>query len=410
MAGNIPSVDHAGWYRGQVVFLTGGTGGLGGCLLYKLAVQLPTEKIYVLCRGSVRQAMEKWETSMPEQIDDIFDSGKVHCLIGDVTQPEFGLELTDLEKLQRDVTVVIHGAATISFLEELPTSIRNNCLPVKTLSRMLFKFTRLRMLLHISSITVNTFLPGGSVTERIHCLSDDEDAPDAQVESILETGHSPHTDRFPATYAQAKYLSERVLLDLNTPFPILVVRPSSISPAIQDPYPFYGPDGAIPGHSFLHLLLKSKDYQPHIIARNLSQDMIMDEIPVDLVANTCLLHIACGTTGIVHACSQLHVSYSLSELAAKCYQYTPKSLFQQIAKANFEQNGAMARHVADTFQRTHRNWVFNCRRSEHLRGTTGPIGLSVPDHDPDQFLRVRVERQSRLMAQHMSTATRDLSL
>ncbi|PYH66687.1 uncharacterized protein BO88DRAFT_489802 [Aspergillus vadensis CBS 113365] len=36
----------------QVVFLTGATGNFGGCILYKLAVQLPTKKNYVLCRRS----------------------------------------------------------------------------------------------------------------------------------------------------------------------------------------------------------------------------------------------------------------------------------------------------------------------------------------------------------------------
>ncbi|KAJ5123348.1 male sterility protein-domain-containing protein [Penicillium atrosanguineum] len=54
------------WYRDQVIFLTGATGNLGGCLLYKLAVKLPVAKIYVLCRGSVHQATEKWEMSMAE--------------------------------------------------------------------------------------------------------------------------------------------------------------------------------------------------------------------------------------------------------------------------------------------------------------------------------------------------------
>jgi hypothetical protein len=38
----------------QTMFLTGATGTLGGCLLYKLALQLPTSKIFVLVRGSAQ--------------------------------------------------------------------------------------------------------------------------------------------------------------------------------------------------------------------------------------------------------------------------------------------------------------------------------------------------------------------
>src|ERR1700742_4339470 len=118
------------WFRDQVVFLTGGTGNLGGCLLYKLAIQLPTAKIYVLCRGSMRQAMAKWEESMPEQIDDILDTGKIHCLTGDITQPNLGLGTSELEMLQNEVTVVIHSAANFSVFQALPESIRDNSLPV----------------------------------------------------------------------------------------------------------------------------------------------------------------------------------------------------------------------------------------------------------------------------------------
>ena len=48
----------------QTMFLTGATGTLGGCLLYKLALQLPTSKIFVLVRGSVQRVIEGHEHSM----------------------------------------------------------------------------------------------------------------------------------------------------------------------------------------------------------------------------------------------------------------------------------------------------------------------------------------------------------
>jgi Putative dehydrogenase domain of multifunctional non-ribosomal peptide synthetases and related enzymes len=95
------STEPVEWYRDKVVLLTGATGNLGGCLMYKLAIQLPTSKIYVLCRGSMRQAMEKWEASMPEQIDEILDTGKIHCLTGDITLPNLGLGASELDTLQK---------------------------------------------------------------------------------------------------------------------------------------------------------------------------------------------------------------------------------------------------------------------------------------------------------------------
>jgi fatty acyl-CoA reductase len=53
------------FYTDQVVFLTGGTGGLGGCLLYKLGVMLEVQKLYLLIRGPGSKSLERWRHTMP---------------------------------------------------------------------------------------------------------------------------------------------------------------------------------------------------------------------------------------------------------------------------------------------------------------------------------------------------------
>jgi len=55
----------------QTVFLAGSTGGMGGCLVYKLAIQLPKKTIYVLCRSSKEKAITKWRKSMGNCADAI---------------------------------------------------------------------------------------------------------------------------------------------------------------------------------------------------------------------------------------------------------------------------------------------------------------------------------------------------
>ena len=47
------------FYKEQVVFLTGATGGLGGCLLYKLSIVLDVQRLYVLIRGSESTALKR---------------------------------------------------------------------------------------------------------------------------------------------------------------------------------------------------------------------------------------------------------------------------------------------------------------------------------------------------------------
>jgi thioester reductase-like protein len=98
-------------FEGQTVFLTGSTGSLGGCLLYKLALQLPTRRIYALTRETPEQAMTKWRKAMPDITQAIIASKKVEFVIGDIKAVDFGIQPAILEKLRNEVTLVIHTAA-----------------------------------------------------------------------------------------------------------------------------------------------------------------------------------------------------------------------------------------------------------------------------------------------------------
>jgi thioester reductase-like protein len=59
--------DYVSFFKDHTVFLTGATGGLGGCLLYKLATELPTQKIYVLCRSEPK-AWKTWSKQCPTRL------------------------------------------------------------------------------------------------------------------------------------------------------------------------------------------------------------------------------------------------------------------------------------------------------------------------------------------------------
>ncbi|KAL2834394.1 male sterility protein-domain-containing protein [Aspergillus cavernicola] len=396
-------LDHVNWYREQVVFLTGGTGSLGSCLLYKLALQLPTARIYILCRGTANEAIQKWEACMPEQIDEILDSGKVHLIRGDMNQEGFGLSPEDVQRLQDEVTIVLHAAADISLAQSLPASIRTDALPVVRLARLAQSFTNITLLTHISSTFAQMHLPSGTIPEHIVKVDPiNEPPPETQLTSILATGKSPYAHHFITPYAQAKYLAEQLLLTYTPHYPILIVRPSSISPALRDPFPLYGPDGAIPLHNFLAGAIV-RGYDVAEIVNGLPQHYIFDEIPVDLVANITLLHMAVGTLGIVHAAAQLHIPMTIGELSARARSASPKEIVERIALNATGQRGVggglgQARNLPLDFHRLlmeeWRDWVFDCGRSEGIRGTTGPIGLAV-EHDFEAVLRERVRRWSR---------------
>ena len=178
-------------FEGHTVFLTGGTGCLGGCLLYKLALQLPTSKIFVLVRGNSQQAIEKLRKSMPNHADAILATNKVEFVIGDMKSVNFGIETDFLGRLQDQVTLAIHAAARIKLESPIRDALESNCLPALEMARIASEFRRLKLLIQISTSYVNTHLPDGPVLERIYHLGGEEN-PEEELASILTLGTSPH--------------------------------------------------------------------------------------------------------------------------------------------------------------------------------------------------------------------------
>ncbi|KAI2709224.1 hypothetical protein CBS147332_6283 [Penicillium roqueforti] len=390
------------WFRGQVVFVTGATGNLGGCLLYKLAIQLPTAKIFVLVRGSVQKAIEAWEQSMPEQVEDVIATCKIQFFLGDMTQPNLGLSPANLSRLRNEVTVVINTAGDIALSRDLAETIPVNCTAHMTLAALLDSFTQLQRFLHISTTYVSSFLPDCVVKEQRYPLYED---PAKELEKVLATGKSSYTKQFAAPYALAKHLAECLLLGGDHKFPILIVRPCLISPAIAEPYPLYGSDGAIPVHSFLQILLGDAEYGPLKLEQTLPFHAACNEIPVDLVARTCLAHVAQGTTGVVHASADLYVSRSIGDLLERMRRHAPEGAADQVQKAGIDHGEVTAPEFYTMIQQFARDWKIECTRSAHLQQVVGPLGLDLGDHDPEIFFKLRIERLAKTLLEKLESAS-----
>ncbi|KAL4940273.1 hypothetical protein BDV06DRAFT_213588 [Aspergillus oleicola] len=381
-------------FENQVVLLTGATGSLGGCLLYKLALRLPTKKIYALCRGSVRDAVRKWETTMPQQIEDILDTGKVELITGDLSKPGLGLDPVVREKMCDEVTCIINTAANISLVEDLEKSVRDNCQTAVALFQLASSFRQVQLFVHFSSLAVNSFLPGGMIEERLY------PAPspplDPTDDSVGHPGADPSKirldDRYAWPYGQAKHLAERLLLREPPPVPVLIIRPAAIGPAIAEPFTLYGPDKAIPMHTLL-LCFSMTD-----LDRVGTTDHVFEEVPVDLVANCCLLHIAANTTGVVHCASPLYVSQTAAEImstARKCISPTEiAALFRnpRPSTALMWQNKYKLDNIDQTL-----SWNIDCHRSEYQKQVTGPMALVPAKHDPQLHLERRIRRMYRVL-------------
>ena len=195
-----PDGFYSEFFRDKTIFLTGATGNLGGCLLYKLTEILGCQHIYVLCRGSAARAKIQLTKNMPLQAPSIFLHPGLVFITGDIKEPGFAITQPLLERMQREVQIIINAAADISLQAPLSSTMESNCLPPLELAQMATKFQRLESFIQISSAYCNSFLPDGIVEEKIYPLGD----PEVELSAFGEKGTTQYLSQFPAPYYYSK--------------------------------------------------------------------------------------------------------------------------------------------------------------------------------------------------------------
>ncbi|KAL4808077.1 male sterility protein-domain-containing protein [Aspergillus unguis] len=390
---------YATMFETHTVFLTGSTGSLGGCLLYKLALQLPTRKIFVLVRDSSETAVDKWRKSMPAQTRALLATKKIHFVIGDIKEKDFGMDAASLKRLREEVTLVIHTAAKISLDSDIIDALENNCYPSLELARLASSFRKLKLFVQLSTAYTNSFLPDGYIGERLYPLSDTDC--EEELASIQQAGCSPHTSRFSSSYTHSKHLMERLMLKRYPTLPLLFVRPTCFARALRHPYPLYGLDGSSPMDKFCDMLLLDHGGKQtwHAAEGYESGANIIDEIPVDFVANACLLHAAARTQGIVQIGSELYVQRTFDDFLKMLHTQAPAEIREQLPEITFVQDRSIQQSfLAELVKVAHRNWIFNCGRSYWLKQVGGPLSLAACEHDAD---RLNAARIADISAKHM---------
>ncbi|RUP48553.1 male sterility protein-domain-containing protein [Jimgerdemannia flammicorona] len=290
------------FFNDKTILLTGGTGFLGMCLVEKLLRTANISKIFILVRGSTDRLTQIWRNHLPHHAEAMIRSGKVTPLVGDVALPQLGLSVAQIDELSRTVQIVIHGAANISLKASLATLFKDNVKASLDLAELATRsFVRLERYIHISTAYVNSHLADGSIIKEDfywHTSSNAEE----EYRQVSQTGDSPYTKLFPFPYAYGKHLVERLLLLRYPNLPLLIMRPTCIGPAVQEPHPGFEIRGSSPASGFVFGFLSSKKpvtYWPS--TRNMDGHNIIDEIPVDFVVNSIIVHAAYGTMGIAHS-------------------------------------------------------------------------------------------------------------
>jgi fatty acyl-CoA reductase len=311
----------------QTIFLTGATGFLGKIVLWKILTECPqVQRIYVLIRAKrgVTPA-ERFEREVLSVFifEDLLRArpelkGRIVALDGDIAKPGLGLSAQDTAELEREVTLILHCAATTKFMEQLRLAIEMNVLGSKRVLDLAKRCVQLRAMVHVSTCYVNSIRmgytqirekiyplgnntrkkwlhgtrqsPGHStvwdpyhVLEYITALSDQE--MDRRVMELIAP--------YPNTYTFSKALGETLLqreVDEAPRLraPLLIVRPSIVGCAEREPLPGWM-DSMIGANG---LMLACGLGALHFMRGH--QHKVADMIPVDHVANAILAVAASG--------------------------------------------------------------------------------------------------------------------
>lgn len=237
-------------FDGKVLLLTGASGFVGKALLEKLLRECPgVRKIYVILRASRSgvPAQQRLRDIFRESLfDAVRASGDRHekvveAVAGDCLSPGLGLSPGDAARLQAEVQVFVHSAASVRFDDSLQQAVLLNARGAREAAALALGMAKLEVLVHVSTTYCNTHQP--VIEERVYPLPPEtrfhwsevirlaETLTAAELEARVAVGYQPNT------YTFSKALAEQVMSDHADRLNIAILRPSIVIGAVAEPLP-----------------------------------------------------------------------------------------------------------------------------------------------------------------------------
>ncbi|KAE8376583.1 male sterility protein-domain-containing protein [Aspergillus bertholletiae] len=332
------------YYSGKILFITGASGFLGTALVYRIISQATVAHLYLLCRGGLPRLEEIWRQYLPSgYIECLHDTEFVTVIPGDIIEPSIGIDEDHIQALQERVDIVIHAASSINITSSLVEIARPVIQGSENVSQFALQCHRLDRFVYVSTAYANAFLYQESddtdpyVEETVYPLGrgwtsgvrDEWNQVHRQGNSLEHNAHN-----FPSSYSYAKHLTERLVLHRFTAAgkaeTILIIRPSLIAPAQVFPYPGFSVPKSTPMTVLTARLILTPPSVVRLASRanNPETETTIDEVPIDVVVDRLLVHLAGGTTGPVHAVSGTRARYPVQTHweQAMALRKFPKSL------------------------------------------------------------------------------------
>ncbi|KAF9347130.1 cyclin-dependent kinase inhibitor far1 [Mortierella sp. AD094] len=291
----------------NVIFLTDGTGFVGKTLLEKILRSLPqVKRVYVLMRASPNSLKSRVGKEIFE--DRVFDTlraqfsddkkrfrdevtRKVVAVQGDIGQNRLGISDNDWKMIQADTSVVLNCAASDNLVGPLRYSLSVNTNGALQVFELAKGMPRLKSIAHVSSAYVNAHMVDTQVKEDIYAF------PIGDPEQIYEQLSKMSKDEmalyekdavlktYPNTSFFTKSLTEQLIQNryYTMNLPIMIVRPSTICAAVQEPVPGWSQAGSPIVDATVSCALGI--VQEWVADEN----KILDMIPVDVLCKTLLM-------------------------------------------------------------------------------------------------------------------------
>lgn len=282
----------ADFYNGKNIFITGGTGFLGVCLIEKLLRCCPgVQNIYLLIREKKGLKIDErlqeltknsvFDRLREEKKTDLFK--KLISIAGDVGEDNLGLSAEDRSTLINKIHVVFHSAATLDFEADLKSTANTNLLGTRRVVQLCQEIKDLKALVHVSSAYVNAMFY--EVNETVYPTRANVEEVLKQVRELEDADLIKATPKIlqdhPNPYTFTKHLAEHEVV--NGKIPASIVRPSMITGAWKEPSPGWtisknGPQGFIMGAG------------KGVVRRlPIAKTLTYDYIPVDIVVNALIV-------------------------------------------------------------------------------------------------------------------------
>ena len=257
-------------------FLTGATGLIGGQILLDLLEVPQIEMVTCLVRPYKGQAgqerlagrLKKGGLSGTELEKAM---SRVRAAEGEITQPLFGMSDGNLTQLREETDLVIHCAASTSFVD-VGTCEAANVDGTKNLLGVVDGARALKRLVHFSTATLCGYLPNKIITE--------DESPNPKHKHVV-------------AYTRTKAEAEKILWAQADKLPLLVLRPSIVmANEMEDP-------------KYARLFLWSLLVMAQLPFVPVKRDSKIDIVTLDFVVKSTMRLIARG-----------------DELAHNCYHIT----------------------------------------------------------------------------------------